>query len=67
MIGNITRRANRLFARVFLAALMCDIIRSRRRVREIASRPRLRFSPLEIRAQCQFQPILSRILARILA
>ena len=49
IIGDIPRRTNRLFARVFLAAFMrCDVIRSRRRGREIVSPPGLRFSPLEV-------------------
>jgi hypothetical protein len=62
MIGDIPPRANRLFARVFLAAFMwCDVIRSRRRGREIVSPPGLRFSPLQVFAQRQFQPILAQI------
>jgi len=55
----------RLFARFFSARVMWwDVITIGSRRRGIASRPGLRFSPLEIFAQCQLQPIPSRILHR---
>ena len=57
-----------LFARLFSAAVMWrDIAGIGRRGRRIASPPRLRFSPLEVFAQRQFQPILPGILAGSLA
>jgi hypothetical protein len=62
MIGANPRRANRLFTRVFLAAFMWrDVIRGRRRGREIVARPGLRFSPLQVFAQRQFQPIPAQV------
>src|SRR3982074_427081 len=42
-----------------------DVIAMGRRRRDIASPPRLRFSPLEIFAQRQLQPILPQIFARV--
>jgi hypothetical protein len=48
-IKDIPRPANRLFARVFFAAVMWwDVIGFGRRDREIVPAPGLRFSPLEI-------------------
>src|ERR1700692_1189221 len=41
--------------------MWCDVIDIGRREREIVPPPRLRFSPLEIFAQRQLQPVLARI------
>src|ERR1700688_5232756 len=55
----------RLFDRVFSADVMWgDVVAIRRRHRDIAASLRLRFSPLEVFPQRQFQPILPRILFR---
>src|SRR4030088_2204591 len=55
--------ASELFARLVSAAIIwCDVITIGRGHREIASALRLRFAPLEIFAQRQFQPILARII-----
>src|ERR1700704_3780003 len=54
--------ARLLSARLVAAVVMwCGLIVMGRCGRGIASPPRLRFSPLEVFAQCQLQPILPRI------
>src|SRR5487761_1899685 len=61
--GEIPRQANRLFARAFFAAVTGgDVFGIGGCVREIVASSRLRFSPLEVFAQCQFQAVLTQIL-----
>src|ERR1700744_87396 len=49
-----------LFVR-YAVVIWCDAIGIGRREREIAAPPRLRFSPLEIFAQRQLQPVLTPV------
>jgi hypothetical protein len=65
-INNIPNRANRLFARVFFARISHgDIIRVRRRNREIVPPPALRFSSLEILTQRKLQPFPAGIVCAL--